>query len=75
VHIAWGSLLNVLLVSSAAAIAVVALISTALVALSGRRPEGGGDAVVSAWAKAIGGICLGAAGVIVFYGLYVIVAA
>jgi hypothetical protein len=83
-HIAWGSLLIVFLVSFAAAVAVVALVSFALVSLSG--PGGttldtadfdtsSASAAVPALNKAIAGVSLLAAGLIVLYGLYVIVAA
>lgn len=83
-HIAWGSLLIVFLVSFAAAVTVVALVSFALASLSG--PDGtnldtagfdadSGSSAVPAADKAIAGVCLAAAGLIVVYGLYVIVAA
>ena len=79
-HIAWGSLGIVFLVSFAAAVAVVALVSFALVALSGPSisdPESGTTVALPASAanKAIAGVCVAAAGLIVLYGLYVIVAA
>jgi hypothetical protein len=79
-HIAWGSLLIVFLVSFAAAVAVVVLVASALVALSGPSidsPDAGTSVALPASAsnKAIAGICLIAAGLIVLYGLYVIVAA
>ena len=77
-HIAWGSLLVVFLVSFAAAVAVVALVSFALVSLSGSPDSGattGTALAVPASDKAIAGVSLLAAGLIVAYGLYVIVAA
>jgi hypothetical protein len=79
-HIAWGSLLIVFMVSFAAAVAVVVLVSFALVALSGpsiASPDYGTAVALPASAanKAIAGFCLAAAGLIVLYGLYVIVAA
>ena len=79
-HIAWGSLLIVFLVSFAAAVAVVALVSFALVALSGPSISDAGTGTTvalpaSAANKAIAGLCIAAAGLIVLYGLYVIVAA
>ncbi|HTK68055.1 MAG TPA: hypothetical protein VL595_37155 [Pseudonocardia sp.] len=75
-HIAWGSLLIVFMVSFAAAVAVVVLVSFALVALSGPADAESGTALaVPASSRAIAGICLTAAGLIVLYGLYVIVAA
>jgi hypothetical protein len=79
-HIAWGSLLIVFLVSFAAAIAVVTLVAFALVALSGPSIASPGSRTsvalpASAPNKAIAGLCLVAASLIVLYGLYVIVAA
>jgi hypothetical protein len=79
-HIAWGSLLIVFMVSFAAAVAVVVLVSFALVALSGpsiASPDSGTAVALPASAanKAIAGVCLAAAGLIGLYGLYVIVAA
>ncbi|HJQ56074.1 MAG TPA: hypothetical protein VJ890_04170 [Vineibacter sp.] len=79
-HIAWGSLGIVFMVSFAASVAVVTLVSFALVALSGRSidsPGAGTSVALPATAanKAIAGVCLAAAGLIVLYGLYVIVAA
>ena len=79
-HIAWGSLGIVLLVSLVAAVAVVTLVAFALVALSGRSVDspGSGTSVAlpaTAANKAIAGLCLASAALIVLYGLYVIVAA
>jgi hypothetical protein len=78
-HIDWGSLLIVLVVSFGAAIAVVVLVSFALVALSGRAQAAGPDArpaTMGAGAgTAVAGLCLTAAAVIVLYGLYIIIAA
>jgi hypothetical protein len=79
VHVAWGSLLIVLLVSFGAAVAVVVLVSIALVSLSGRRLKGrDGEAArapVTTSNKVVAGACLVVAGLIVLYGLYVIVGA
>jgi hypothetical protein len=76
-HIAWGSLLIVLVVSFASAVVVVSLVAFALVAFSGRAVAAGPDArkpLMSAGAgTAVGGICLAAASLIVLYGLYIIV--
>jgi hypothetical protein len=76
-HIAWDSLLIVFVVSFAAAVAVVVLVSFALVSLSHKgQPSIDGvpaTASGSASGKAIAGACLGAAGLIVLYGLYIIV--
>jgi len=79
-HIAWGSLLIVFMVSFAAAVAVVVLVAYALVALSGPSidsPDAGTSVALPASAanKAVAGACLAAAGLIVLYGLYVIVSA
>ncbi|HEY9414367.1 MAG TPA: hypothetical protein VIQ30_06390 [Pseudonocardia sp.] len=79
-HIAWGSLGIVFLVSFAAAVAVVVLVSYALVALSGPSIDspGSGTSVAlpaSTSNRAIAGLCLLAAALIVAYGLYVIVTA
>lgn len=77
-HIAWDSLLVVALVSFAAAVIVVALVSFALVALSpragGRPPSAPAEPAASPSGRAVAGICLGTAALIVVYGLYVIVA-
>jgi hypothetical protein len=84
-HIAWGSLMIVFLVSFAAAVAVAALVAYALVALSGRPGVSlgastghsvmPGSNVVSSSNRVVGGLCLAAAGLTVVYGLYVIMAA
>lgn len=79
-HVAWGSLLIVLLVSFGAAVAVVVLVSIALVSLSGRRLKGrdseaAARAPVTTANKVVAGVCLVVAGLIVLYGLYVIVGA
>jgi hypothetical protein len=79
-HIDWGSLLIVLVVSFGAAVAVVALVSFALVALSGRaQASAGPDARPATMGAGVGtavaGLCLTAVAAIVLYGLYVIVAA
>lgn len=77
-HIAWGSLGIVFLVSFAASVAVVVLVAFALVSLSPKTtPTSVDNAALAAPAsdKAIAGVCLAAAGLIVLYGLYVIVAA
>lgn len=75
----WGSLGTVFVVSFGSAIAVVALVSFALVAFSGRAQAAAGPEVrkplLSAGAgTAVGSICLFAAALIVLYGLYIIVA-
>jgi hypothetical protein len=77
----WTSLARVGVVAAAAALTIVLLISFAVVAVSarsGRRPDGpgGGDASVAnaGVGTAIAALCVLAAGLIVCYGLYVIVA-
>lgn len=83
-HIDWASLARVAVVASAAAVTIVLLVSFAVVALSrsARRvdgPEGGPDGGQVSVAHggvgtAIAVLCLFAAGLIVCYGLYVIIA-
>jgi len=80
----WGALGLVGIVSFAAAVAVVVLVSFALVGLSAREtvPEGadgpGSDVTVGGMSPAVGttiaAVCLLAVAVIVLYGLYIIVA-
>jgi heme/copper-type cytochrome/quinol oxidase subunit 2 len=77
-HIAWDSILVVFVVSFAAAVAVVVLLSFALVALSARDRAGAGatSARIGVGGNTfIAGICLTAAAAIVLYGLHLIVAA
>jgi len=80
--IAWGSLLVVFIVSFGAAVAVVVLVTCALVGLSARErattaAAGGtaGGGLSAGAGTAVAGVCLAAAAAIVLYGLYVIVAA
>jgi hypothetical protein len=77
-HIAWDSFVVVSVVSFAAAVAVVVLVSFALVALSGRPGAAVGEpgqvATATRSGQAIAGVCLAAAALIVLYGLYIIVA-
>jgi hypothetical protein len=79
-NIEWGSLLVVCAVSLAAGVAVVVLVSLALVGLSARvaqpvgGPADGARAPLSAGAgTAVAAACLLAAAAIVGYGLYVII--
>jgi len=81
VYIDWASFATVAVVAAVAALTVVLLISFAVVALSarsGRRADsaGVGDASVAhaRVSTAIAALCVLAAGLIVCYGLYVIVA-
>lgn len=75
-HIDWSSLTEVAVVAAAAALTVVLLVSLALVALSGGAEERGsedGEATLAPTRTAVAGLCLGAAALIVGYGLYLIV--
>jgi hypothetical protein len=80
VHIAWGSLATIAVVAAAAALTVVLLVSFALVGLSAfstDRTKGTGDGSapgVQFAGRAIAALCLLAAGLIVSYSLYLIVA-
>jgi hypothetical protein len=79
VHIDWASLATVAIVAAAAALTIVLLISFAVVALSrsARRADGpdGGEASVThaGVGTAIAALCVLAAGLIICYGLYLIV--
>jgi hypothetical protein len=77
-NIAWGSLGLVGAVSFAAAVAVVVLVSFALVGLSAREVPAEGEVVSGGMSPATGtavaAVCLLAVAVIVIYGLYIIVA-
>jgi hypothetical protein len=77
VHIDWATLAAIGVVAAAAAITVVLLISFALVGLSGRSGRQVDDRAPGARPApgvAVAALCLGAAGLIVAYGLYLIVA-
>lgn len=80
-HIDWATLGVIAVVAAAAALAVVLLVACALVGWSARtgRPVGGPDdgAASSTQARvgtAVAALCVLAAGLIVGYGLYLIVA-
>ena len=80
-HIDWAMLAVVAVVATAAAVTVVLLISFALVGLSGRaarRIRVGGADIASKTRPDVGiavaVLCLLAAGLIVCYGLYLIIA-
>ena len=79
-HVAWGSLLIVCLVSLAVGVAIVALASFALVGLSAREraavggPQDGAPTLSAGAGTAIAGVCLLAVAAIVVYGLYIIIA-
>ncbi|MGB7795303.1 MAG: hypothetical protein WBL53_03435 [Pseudonocardiaceae bacterium] len=76
-HIAWGSLGIVFVVSFGAAVAVVVLVAFALVALSARaaNPDDPPAIMGVGAGTALAGVCLTAAAAIVLYGLYIIIAA
>ena len=79
-HVAWGSLLVVCLVSLAVGVVIVALVSFALVGLSAREraavggPQDGAPTLSAGAGTAIAGVCLLAVAAIVVYGLYIIIA-
>ncbi len=74
--IAWGSLGLVAIVSFAAAVVVVALVSFGIVGLAARAPRADGPepALSPSAGTAVGVLCLAGAAAIVLYGLYIIVA-
>jgi hypothetical protein len=81
VHIDWGTLVGIAVVAAAAAVSVVLLVAFALVAFSERSPrrvdgsdDGGVSGTLTATGTAVGALCLLAAGLIVGYGLYLIIA-
>jgi hypothetical protein len=81
VHIDWASLAAVGVVAAAAALTVVLLLPFALVGLSNRprQPVGGPDRDQPSGAHfgvgaAVATLCLLAAGLIVAYGLHLIIA-
>jgi hypothetical protein len=79
VNIDWGTLAAIAVVAAAAALSVVLLVSFALVALSagpGRTngPDGGAPRSSIAVGRGIAVLCVLAAGSIVGYGLYLIIA-
>ena len=76
-HIDWATLGAIAVVAAAAAVGVVLLVAFALVGLSvrSRPPDGGGDSgSQSAAGTAVAVLCVLAAGLIVCYGLYLIIA-
>jgi hypothetical protein len=81
VHIDWSTLAAIAVVAAAAAVALVLLVAFALVASSaptGARVEGEDDDGTSGTRTATGSpvaaLCLLAAGLVVCYGLYLIIA-
>ena len=80
-HIDWASLVAVAVVAAAVALTVVLLVAFALVGLSARSglpvedlEGGGGSGTHAGVGTAIAVLCLLAAGLIVCYGLYLIIA-
>ena len=76
-HIDWATLSAIAVVAAAATMAVVLLVSFALVGLSARSERQADDrapGVRLAPGVAVAVLCLGAAGLIVVYGLYLIIA-
>ena len=79
-HVAWGSLLIVCLVSLAVGVAIVVLASFALVGLSAREraavggPQDGAPTLGAGAGTGIAAVCLLAVALIVGYGLYIIIA-
>jgi hypothetical protein len=76
-HIAWGSLGVVFVVSFGSAVAVVVLVTLALVGLSSRAPVTAGrtrSGMSSGTGTALAALCLMAAAAIVLFGLYTIIA-
>ncbi|GAA4687158.1 hypothetical protein GCM10023215_23480 [Pseudonocardia yuanmonensis] len=73
--IAWGALGTVVIASLVIGVALIALVSFALVGLSARsQPATAGKRGLSpAAGTAVAGLCLAAGALIVGYGLYVIV--
>jgi hypothetical protein len=77
VHIDWATLAAIAVVAAAATMAVVLLVSFALVGLSagwGRQVDDRADGARNAPGVAVATLCLVAAGLIVAYGLYLIIA-
>jgi len=79
-HIDWATLVAVAIVAAGAALTVVLLVAFALVGLSPRpeqqldRPSGWGSDTRTTLGRIVAGFCLLAAGLIVGYGLYLIIA-
>ena len=75
-HIDWSSLTEVAVVAAAAALTVVLLVAFALVGLSTRseRRVDGPDGTHPGAGTTVAVLCVLAAGLIVCYGLYLIIA-
>jgi hypothetical protein len=80
VQIDWATLGAIAVVAAAAAVTVVLLVAFALLGVSaaaGRRvhdPGGGAPGLPPTAGAALAGVCLLATGLIVCYGLYLIIA-
>jgi len=81
VHIDWTTLAAIAFVAATAALTVVLLVAFALVGLSARSEpqvdgpgDGGASGTHTASGSALAGLCVLAAGLIVCFGLYLIVA-
>jgi hypothetical protein len=80
VSIDWATLVAIAVVAAAAALAVVLLVAFALVALSGPpgtqvdSADGGALGTHTVAGTAVAALCLLAAGLIVCFGLYLIIA-
>jgi hypothetical protein len=80
VEIDWATLAAIAVVAAAAALAVVLLVAFALVALSGPGPgldgpdDGRAAGAHTVTGTAVAALCLLAAGLIVCFGLYLIIA-
>jgi hypothetical protein len=80
VHIDWPTLVAVAIIAAGAALTVVLLVAFALVGLSLHsdqqidRPPGWGTGTRTTIGRAIAGLCLLATGLLVCYGLYLIIA-
>jgi hypothetical protein len=77
VSIDWATLVAIAVVAAAAALAVVLLVAFALVALSGPAGtpvDGGAPGAHTVAGTAVAALCLLAAGLIVCFGLYLIIA-
>jgi hypothetical protein len=78
VQIDWATLAAIAVVAAAAAITVVLLVSFAVLGLSDRagRPAGerSGGGLPRTAGTALAAVCLSATGLVVAYGLYLIIA-
>ncbi|GAA5165463.1 hypothetical protein GCM10023321_55480 [Pseudonocardia eucalypti] len=80
-NIAWGSLLEVFLIGVGLTVALVVLFAFGITGLAARSavldgdaPEGARGPLSSGMATAVAGICFVVFGLVVIYGVYLIVA-